>query len=115
MDRSLRFMTACALLSLFTACAANPGLAPNTRPPTPEEVARHNADAPPNLQIVCGNLYETGSHFKRRVCWLRQELVLGRNHRDQILVSTAPAIAQSPALGADRADRIPPPEDILDL
>ena len=115
MNRSLRFCAICALLALFTACAANPKYAPDRRAPTHEEVARHNEVVPQNLQLVCGSLYNTGSYIKRRVCWLRQDMYLRQSHRDRIWVSNLPADSQNPEVREDLFDQIPLPEDILDL
>lgn len=115
MNRSLRFCASCALLALLAACAANPQLAPERRAPTPEEVARHNAVVPLNLQLVCRNLNNTGSHIKRRVCWLRQDMNLRQNHRDRIWIANTPADSNIPEVYEDLLDRIPLPADILDL
>ena len=115
MNRLLRIWASCALLSLFTACAANPEYIPTSRTPTYAEVAQHNAVAPRNLQLVCGNLYNTGSYIKRRVCWLRQDMYLRQNHRDRIWMSNLPADSQNPEVREDLFDQIPLPEDILDL
>ena len=115
MTRSLRFCAICALLALFTACAANPRYAPERRAPTHEEVARHNAAAPRNLQLVCGNLHNTGSHIKRRVCWLRQDMYLRQNHRRAVWTANAPTDARIAEAEEGLFDRIRLPEDILDL
>ena len=115
MNRSPRFCAACALIALFTACAANPQYTAATRAPTNEEVARHNAIAPLNLQLVCDNFYNTGSHIKRRACWLRQDMHLRRNQRDRIWVPNEPANSRNPVAEADLFDHIPLPKDILDL
>ncbi len=114
MNRSPRFWASCALLAVFAACAANPRYAPADRAPTREEVARHNAVSPRNLQIVCDNLYDTGSHIRRRACWLRQDLHLPRNQRDRIFAAGAPAGSRMQAAAADLSGRIPRPEDISD-
>lgn len=115
MNRSLRFCASCALLALVAACAANPQYVPERRAPTPEEVARHNAAVPQNLQLVCRSLYNTGSYIKRRVCWLRQDMHLRQNERDRIWVANAPADSIIPEAYEDLFDRIPLPAGISDL
>ena len=115
MNRSLRFCASCALLALLAACAANPQYAPERRAPTPEEVARHNAAAPQNLQLVCRSLNKTGSYIKRRVCWLRQDMHLLQNHRDRIWIANNPEDSSIPEADEDLLDRIPLPADISDL
>ncbi len=115
MDRSLRFLAGCALLALFSACAANPQYIPDRRAPTRDEVARHNAVVPENLQLVCGSLSATGSYIKRRVCWLRQDMHLRQNQRDRIWVANLPADSRNQEAAEDLFDQIPLPEDILDL
>lgn len=115
MNRSLRFCASCALLALFTACAANPQYVPERRAPTHEEVARHNAVVPQNLQLVCRSLNNIGSHIKRRVCWLRQDMHLLQNYRDRIWIANTPADSNTPEAYEDLLDRIPLPTDILDL
>ena len=115
MDRSLRFLAACALLALFTACAANPQYTPDRRAPTRDEVAQHNAVVPENLQLVCGRLSATGSYIKRRVCWLRQDMHLRQSQRDRVWVANSPEDSRNPEAAEDLFDRIPLPEDILDL
>lgn len=71
-------------------CLPNLQYVPERRAPTREEVARHNAVAPLNLQLVCRDLNNTGFHIKRRVCRLRQDMHLLRNHRDRIWVANIP-------------------------
>ena len=115
MNRSLRFGAGCALLALFAACAANPQYVPERRAPTPEEVARHNAIVPQNLQLVCRNLNNIGSHIKRRVCWLRQDMHLLQNYRDRIWIANTPEDSITPEAYEDLFERIPLPADILDL
>ena len=115
MDRSLRLLAVCAMLALFTACAANPQYTPTRRAPTYEEVARHNAVVPLNLQLVCDSVPRTGSYIKRRICWLRQDMHLLQNFRDRIWISNLPAGSRNPEAAEDLFDQIPLPEDMLDL
>ena len=115
MNRLLRFCAGCALLALFAACAANPQYVPERRAPTPEEVARHNAVVPQNLQLVCRRLSKTGSYIKQRVCWLRQDMYLRQNHRDRIWIANSPEDSNIPEAYEDLLERIPLPADILDL
>ncbi len=115
MNRSLRFCTICALLALFTACAANPKYAPDRRAPTYAEVAAHNAVMPRNLQLRCGRLYNTGTYVKRRVCWLQQDMHLRQYQRQPIWLPNSPADSQNPVDREDLLDHIPMPENILDL
>ena len=100
MNIAIRFGAAIALPILFAACAATPHTGPSTGPgtgdgtgqraPNRAEVARHNATAPEQMQIVCENVADTGSLIKRRTCWLRQDMDERVFRRNTVLVPLTP-------------------------
>ena len=104
MNIAIRLGAAIALPILFAACAATPhtgpGAGPSTGPgtgdgtgqraPNRAEVARHNATAPEQMQIVCENVADTGSLIKRRTCWLRQDMDERLSRRNTVLVPLTP-------------------------
>ena len=96
MNIAIRLGAAIALPILFAACAATPQTGPGTgdgigqRAPNRIEVARHNATAPEQMQIVCENVADTGSLIKRRTCWLRQDMDERVSRRNTVLVPLTP-------------------------
>ena len=100
MNIAIRLGAAIALPILFAACAATPQTGPGTGPgagdgigqraPNRIEVARHNATAPEQMQIVCENVADTGSLIKRRTCWLRQDMDERVSRRNTVLVPLTP-------------------------
>ena len=90
MNHAIRLGAAIALPCLFAACAANPENGSGQRAPNHAEVARHNATAPEQMQLVCRDFADSSSLIKRRTCWLRQDMDLQVAQRKTVLVSARP-------------------------